>query len=66
MCYTCGCKMPYEDHGDAANIVEDALEASGKTKAIDNAGVATAKENMLELIRLEQDAGELAAPKQQY
>lgn len=22
MCYTCGCKMPYEDHGDPHNLGE--------------------------------------------
>jgi hypothetical protein len=66
MCYTCGCKLPYEDHGDPANIVEAHLEAAGATETIGNAGVATAKENLLELIRLQQDGGELDHPKQRY
>jgi hypothetical protein len=24
VCYTCGCKLPYEDHGEAAPVLEDA------------------------------------------
>ena len=66
MCYTCGCKLPYEDHGDPANIVEAHLEAVGRTETIEAAGVETAKENLLELIRLQKDAGDLSAPKQDY
>lgn len=66
MCYTCGCKLPYESHGDPANIVEDDLKAAGQTETIENAGVRTAKENLLELIRLEEESGDLERPKQDY
>jgi hypothetical protein len=66
MCYTCGCKLPYEDHGDTANIVEEHLTKSGQTDAIDRAGVAAAKQNLLELIQLQAAAGELERPKQDY
>jgi hypothetical protein len=34
MCYTCGCKLPYEGHGDPNNIVEDDLKAAGQTETI--------------------------------
>jgi hypothetical protein len=66
MCYTCGCKLPYEDHGDPANIVEDGLKDSGQTEAVEKAGVATAKQNMLELIELQAKDGSLARPRQDY
>lgn len=66
MCYTCGCKLPYEAHGDPANIVERHLEAAGRTDTIEGAGVEAAKENLLELIQLQRDAGELSEPKQDY
>jgi len=66
MCYTCGCKMPYEDHGDRRNIVEQALIDAGKTKEIKNEGRIKAKENMLELIREQQRRGELEEPRTNY
>ena len=66
MCYTCGCKLPYEDHGDPANIVEDDLKAAGQTDTIKRAGVKTAKENLLELVPLQEDAGDLQRPKKDY
>ena len=66
MCYTCGCKLPYEDHGDKANIVEDDLKASGRTDTIGQAGVKAAKENLLELLELQKAAGELESPKESY
>ena len=66
MCYTCGCKLPYEDHGDPANIVEDDLERAGRTETIDRAGVAQAKRNMLELMEIEQRLGELERPREDY
>ena len=66
MCYTCGCKLPFESHGDPANIVEDDLIAAGQTDTVGRAGVTAAKENMLELIRLEREAGELATPRSDY
>jgi hypothetical protein len=66
MCYTCGCKLPYEDHGDSNNIVEDDLKAAGQTETIAKAGVKAAKENMLELIQLQKDQGDLERPKKDY
>jgi hypothetical protein len=66
MCYTCGCKLPYERHGDAANIVEDDLKESGQTDTIKKAGVKAAKENMLELIELQKAQGDLERPKKDY
>jgi hypothetical protein len=66
VCYTCGCKLPYEDHGDPNNIIEDHLKAAGQTETIKKAGVKAAKENMLELLQLQTDQDELAAPKEDY
>ena len=66
MCYTCGCKLPYEDHGDTANIVEEDLKAAGQTDTIKKAGVKAAKENLLELIELQKASGDLERPKQDY
>jgi hypothetical protein len=66
MCYTCGCKLPYEDHGDPRNIVEDHLENAGKTEAIEAAGAEQAKKNMLELLEIQSRQGDLGAPKADY
>jgi hypothetical protein len=66
VCYTCGCKLPYEDHGDPNNIVEDDLKKAGQTEAIKRAGVQQAKRNMLELIEIQKDAGDLQDPKKDY
>jgi hypothetical protein len=66
MCYTCGCKLPYEAHGDESNIVEDDLKKSGQTETIKKAGVKAAKRNMLELIELQKEAGDLERPKADY
>ena len=66
MCYTCGCKLPFEDHGDPANIVEDDLKNAGQTETIKRAGVKTAKENLLKLIELQVSAGDLERPKKDY
>jgi hypothetical protein len=66
VCYTCGCKLPYEDHGDSANIVEDDLKQAGQTETIKRAGVTAAKLNMLELLRLQEEADDLKRPKQDY
>ena len=66
MCYTCGCKLPYERHGEADNIVEDDLKAAGQTATIKRAGVKAAKENMLEVIQLQRQHGDLERPKQDY
>jgi hypothetical protein len=64
MCYTCGCKLPYEDHGNPANIIEDGLKSAGAAEDI--ADISNVKENVLELIRLQQEAGELGNPKKDY
>ena len=66
MCYTCGCKLPYEDHGDPANIVEDDVKRSGQTKTIKKAGVKAAKSNLLELLQIQKKMGDLARPKKDY
>ena len=66
MCYTCGCKMPYNAMGDSNNITEKFFEEAGQTEAIDNAGVVQAKKNMMELLQAELEANELEKPKQQY
>jgi hypothetical protein len=66
VCYTCGCKLPYEDHEDPANIVEDDLKKAGQAETIKKAGVKTAKANMLELLQLEKDAGDLERPNKDY
>jgi hypothetical protein len=66
MCYTCGCKLPYEDHGDPSNLVEEHLTKAGQTETIKRAGTAQAKENMMELIQIQKEAGDLEQPKQDY
>jgi len=66
MCYTCGCKLPYEDHGDPANLIEEHLKKAGLTDTIDQAGTVQAKENMLELLQLQKEAGDLEKPKDDY
>jgi hypothetical protein len=66
VCYTCGCKLPYEDHGDPDNIVEDHLKKAGQTETIKKAGVQAAKENLMELLELQKNQGDLAQPKQDY
>jgi hypothetical protein len=66
MCYTCGWKLPYENHGDHANVIEDDLKQAGQTDTIEKAGVKTAKENMLELLQLQSRAGDLERPRRDY
>lgn len=66
MCYTCGCKLPYEDHGDPANVTESDLKKAGQTATIKRAGVKSAKENLLELVELQEKDGSLARPKKDY
>lgn len=58
MCYTCGCKLPYDDHGDPNNVVESDFEKAGDTETINKAGVRAAKQNMFELIQLQKEAGD--------
>jgi hypothetical protein len=66
MCYTCGCKMPFEDHGDPRNLTEKNLRDASMTEAAGGADIQKVKENVEELIRLETVADELAEPKQRY
>jgi len=66
MCYTCGCKLPYEAHGNPDNIIEDDLKKAGQTDTIKQAGVEQAKKNLLELIELQKNRGDLADPKKDY
>jgi hypothetical protein len=66
MCYTCGCKLPYEAHGDPNNIIEDHLKDAGQTETIKKAGVKAAKENLLELLQIQQAQGDLEQPKKDY
>jgi hypothetical protein len=66
MCYTCGCKLPYEAHGDRDNLVEEDLKKAGQTDTIKHAGVEQAKRNMLELIELQRNRGDLANPRKDY
>jgi hypothetical protein len=66
VCYTCGCKLPYEDHGDSTNIVENDFKQAGQTETIKRAGVTAAKLNMMELLQLQEEADDLKRPKQDY
>ena len=66
MCYTCGCKRPFDDMRDQNNITEAFFERAGATEAIGQAGSAKAKQNMLELLRLELERNELEHPARQY
>jgi hypothetical protein len=66
MCYTCGCKLPYEDHGDPNNIVEEHLRKAGDTETIGHAGVKQAKANLMELLELQRNGDELDNPKKDY
>jgi hypothetical protein len=53
-------------HGDPANIVEDDLRKAGQTETIKRAGVEQAKRNLLELIELQKNRGDLENPKKVY
>lgn len=66
MCYTCGCKLPFEDHGDPNNIVEDDLKKAGQTETIKRAGVKQAKLNMAELVEIQKGRGDLENPNKDY
>ena len=66
MCYTCGCRRPYDTMGDPRNIVEKFFEEAGQTDAISKAGVLQAKRNMMELLQAELEKQELEKPKEQY
>jgi hypothetical protein len=52
--------------GARDNITEDYFELAGETEAIGHVGSLQAKQNMLELLRLELESGELANPREQY
>lgn len=66
MCYTCGCKMPYENHGDDKNLVEKHFKESGDTEAIGGKGKKTAKDNTMELLEIEKRLGETNNPRKDY
>jgi hypothetical protein len=66
MCYTCGCRRPYDTMGDAGNIVEEFFERAGQTDAIGKAGTLVAKQHMLELLQAELANQELEKPREQY
>lgn len=66
MCYTCGCNLPFESHGDPRNVVESAFVEAGKTKEIKNAGKTDAKRNTFELLKKQIDAEELTRPRESY
>ena len=66
MCYTCGCKLPYEDHGDPRNLTEKNLQDAALTKEAGGADITKVKENFAELIDLQRQAGEEANPQQKY
>ena len=57
-------QAPIQDHGDANNIVEEHIRKAGQTETIAKAGVATAKENLLELMI--QRTRRADNPKQDY
>jgi hypothetical protein len=42
------------------------LENSGQTETIERAGVEQAKRNMLELLEIQEEQGDLGSPKQDY
>jgi hypothetical protein len=52
--------------GDPKNETENVFEEAGQTEAIKHAGKVTAKRNMLRLLQLELERGELEQPQQQY
>ncbi len=66
MCYTCGCKRPFDTMGDDENIVEEFFKKAGMTDAIGKEGLTKAKQNMIELLKLELENKELEKPKEQY
>ncbi len=66
MCYTCGCKRPYDEMGDPKNVTEEVFKQAGETDAIGKEGVLAAKRNMLELLKEELEKNELEKPKEQY
>jgi hypothetical protein len=66
MCYTCGCRRPYDTMRDPRNMVEKFFEEAGQTEAIGKAGVLQTKKHMLELLLAELEQQELEKPKEQY
>ena len=63
MCYTCGCKQPYNNMGSNDNITEEHFQQAARAG---NETVSDAKRNMIELLQIELDKGELARPDKQY
>jgi len=58
--------MPYADHGVARKQTEKNLHEAMKTKAAAGADVKKVKENIAELIRLEEQPGEEIKPREPY
>ena len=54
MCMTCGCGKPNDDHGDAANITYDQLQAAANAASID---AEKAADNLHDLARKVRDEG---------
>ncbi|HSX40789.1 MAG TPA: hypothetical protein VLF68_04195 [Candidatus Saccharimonadales bacterium] len=52
--------------GDDENIVEEFFKKAGMTDAIGKEGLTKAKQNMIELLKLELENKELEKPKEQY
>lgn len=66
MCYTCGCKRPFDDHGDPRNLTEKDLQEATRTDSAGGADISKVKRNVEELIELERSAGDLGRPKDSY
>jgi hypothetical protein len=54
MCMSCGCGKPNDQHGDAANITYDQLEAAAKAADIDP---EKASDNIHDLAKKIRDEG---------
>ena len=54
MCMTCGCGVPNDDHGDAANITYDQLQAAANAASIDPEKAA---DNLHDLAKKVRDEG---------
>src|SRR2546430_17040624 len=53
MCYTCGCRRPYDTMGDARNIVEKFFEEAGLKNSSGKEGVIRGKKKILERVQAE-------------
>jgi hypothetical protein len=47
-------------------MVETHLDNAGQTETIGRAGVEQAKKNMLDLLEIQRDQGDLGSPKEDY